>query len=194
MQMKTLRLALAAFIFLATVLTVTHVAASDDRGGDSGNRLRATLIGFEEVPVVSTVAKGRLKAEIATDGQSIDYELTFSGLQGVVQQSHIHVAQKSVNGVIVLWLCQGATRAPAAAGFVPECPQQGTVTGTLTAANVVQPAPPAQPTQQILAGELDEVIAAIRAGNGYANVHTAPSPGGEIRGQIRVLDDDHKGK
>jgi len=40
-------------------------------------------------------------------------------------------------------------------------------------------------TQQIAAGELEEVIAAIRVGAAYANVHTSVSPGGEIRGQIR---------
>jgi CHRD domain-containing protein len=47
------------------------------------------------------------------------------------------------------------------------------------------------PSQQIVAGELDEVIAAIRAGVAYVNVHATPlNPGGEIRGQIRALGDD----
>ena len=45
-------------------------------------------------------------------------------------------------------------------------------------------------SQQLAAGELNEVIRAIRAGVAYANVHTILSPGGEIRGQIRVRDDD----
>jgi hypothetical protein len=57
--------------------------------------------------------------------------------------------------------------------------------GRLTAADVVGPQPPGTAaTQQIVDGELEEVIAAIRAGAAYANVHTTPSPGGEIRGQI----------
>lgn len=34
------------------------------------------------------------------------------------------------------------------------------------------------------AGEFDEVIAIMRAGVSYANVHTAQFPGGEVRGQI----------
>jgi hypothetical protein len=136
--------------------------------------------------VVSTGAKGRFHAQIADGDQSIDYELTFSGLQGVVAQSHIHVAQKDVNGGIVLWICQGTSRAPAqVAATTPECPQEGTVSGTWTAASVTPVA-----TQQIGLNELNEVIAAIRAGNAYVNVHSAPSPGGEIRGQ---LDDDHGG-
>ena len=37
-------------------------------------------------------------------------QLTYTGLQGTVTQAHIHVAQPSVNGSIVIWLCQtGAT-------------------------------------------------------------------------------------
>jgi CHRD domain len=39
--------------------------------------------------------------------------------------------------------------------------------------------------QQIAAGEFAEVVALIRKGLAYANVHTAASGGGEIRGQIR---------
>jgi len=184
--MKTLRLALAGFLFLATVATVSHLTASGDRD-DRDDRLRTALKGFNEVPIVSTGATGRFRAEIVdvAGGREIDYELSFSGLGGVVAQSHIHLAQKDVNGGIVLWLCQGTSRAPAAvAATTPECPQEGTVSGTLTAASVIPIA-----TQQIAANELDEVIAAIRAGNAYVNVHSAPSPGGEIRGQIDASHD-----
>jgi hypothetical protein len=42
-------------------------------------------------------------------------------------------------------------------------------------------------TQQLFAGDLAPILAAIRAGASYANVHRIPlSPGGEIRGQIRA--------
>jgi len=187
MQMKTVRIVLAGLVTLAAVSTAVHLTA-DDRDRDRGNRIRTKLVGFNEVPIVSTVATGRLKAKIASDEQSIDYELTINDLQGVVAQSHIHLAQKDVNGGIVLWLCQGTSRAPAqVAATTPECPQEGEVSGTLNAATVTPVA-----TQQIGANELAEVIAAIRAGNAYANVHTNLSPGGEIRGQIDV-DDDHGG-
>jgi hypothetical protein len=58
---------------------------------------------------------------------------------------------------------------------------------------------PGSATQQLTAGEataIEEVIAAIRAGVAYGNVHTTISPGGEIRGQFgrnrgRGHDDDH---
>ncbi len=58
-------------------------------------------------------------------------------------------------------------------------PSPATVTGTLTAANVVGPA-----GQGIAAGEFAELIRAIRAGKTYANVHSTKFPGGEIRSQI----------
>ena len=46
--------------------------------------------------------------------------------------------------------------------------------------------------QQLTAGDLAEVIRAIRAGAAYANVHTDLSPGGEIRGQIDDRDNRDK--
>ena len=93
-----------------------------------------------------------------------------------------------MNGAIVLWLCQGATRAPDAVKLLtPECPVApgGIVSGTLTADNVVaQMGGSNGAAQQIQQSELDEVIAAIKAGRAYVNVHSSVSPGGEIRGQI----------
>jgi hypothetical protein len=157
----------------------------------NAERIEAELTGDEEVPVVSTVASGEFRARISFDEQSISYVLTYSGLQGTVTQAHIHVAQPSVNGVIVIWLCQTATNTSPVAG-TPTCPQSGTISGTITAADVVSTTPPTAPTQQILAGDLFKVIAAIRGGFAYANVHTNLSPGGEIRGQIE--DKDRKDK
>ncbi|MEQ1805040.1 MAG: CHRD domain-containing protein [Burkholderiaceae bacterium] len=113
------------------------------------------------------------------DINSFDYEMSFSGLQGNVLQSHIHFGQKSVNGAIVIWLC-GTAANPGPAG-TQVCPQSGTITGHVSAANVVGGAA----TQQLLAGEFAEALAAMRAGVAYVNVHTTISPGGEIRGQLR---------
>ena len=165
-------------------MTAIAIAATDFAPRSSGSTKSPS---FQPTPRAAS------KPESRTDEQSIDYELSFDGLQGIVAQSHIHVAQKDVNGVIVLWLCQGTSRAPAnVAALTPECPQEGTVSGTLTAANVVQPVTPPPPPQQILAGELDEVITAIWAGKAYSTFTPDLSPGGEIRGQLDV-DDDHSG-
>jgi CHRD domain len=147
--------------------------------------IAATLSGNQEVPVVATVAGGEFRGFISRDEQSIDYELTYSGLQGAVTtQAHIHVAQPGVNGGIVIWFCQ-STSNPGPVG-TPDCTNgSGTFTGTITAASIVAIGG-GNVGQQIGAQELAKVIAAIRARNAYANVHTDLSTGGEIRGQIRA--------
>jgi hypothetical protein len=58
------------------------------------------------------------------------------------------------------------------------------VSGTISSANVIAGS---TETQQLKAGDLAAVVTAIQAGAAYANVHTAVSPGGEIRGQIRTI-------
>ena len=98
-------------------------------------------------------------------------------------QSHIHVGQLGVTGSVVIFLCQTAG-SPDPTGLAPQCPQEGAVSGVITAANVIAGS---QAPQQLQAGDLAAVITAIRAGAAYANVHTQVSPGGEIRGQIRTI-------
>lgn len=142
------------------------------------------LQGFQEVPSVSTGASGRLRMRVNSQRDFVDYALTYSGLQGQVQQAHIHFAQTAVNGPIVIWLC-GTTALPGPEG-TPTCPQSGTVTGRITAANVL--ASPA--TQQLPAGGLSPMVNAMLAGAAYANVHTTLSPGGEMRGQMGPRDDE----
>ena len=75
-------------------------------------------------------------------------------------------------------------RGPDPAGLAPPCPQQGTVSGTITSANVIAGA---TATQQLAAKDLGAVLTAIQAGAAYANVHTTVSPGGEIRGQLGLV-------
>ena len=164
---------LGILVAVLVVLAVPFVARAE--------RIKASLIGYEEVPAVSTVASGELHGTISEDEQSIEYELTYSGLQGAVTQGHIHVAQRGVNGSIVIWLC-GTETNPGPEG-TPTCPESGAVSGRVTGTNVVAGS---MAGQQLGAGEIDEVIAAIRAGVAYANVHTDLSTGGEVRGQIRA--------
>jgi len=104
-------------------------------------------------------------------------------MQATVLQAHIHLGQHSVNGGITVWLCQSATNpAPAAvAAITPVCSSPAfSSSGIITAASIVGPGG----AQQLGAGEMAELAAAMRAGVAYANVHTTASPGGEIRGQI----------
>ncbi len=144
-----------------------------------GAPLRASLTGYQEVPSVNSKADGEFEARVSADGLSVDYTLAYSGLQADVLMSHIHFAQRSVNGPIIVWLC-GTTTNPGPAG-TQTCPgRSGVIHGTFTAANVL--ASPA--TQQLPAGDLADLIEAMRAGVAYVNMHSTVSPGGEMRGQV----------
>lgn len=128
---------------------------------------------------VSSAASGEFEARIDDSADTITYELTFGDLEGTVTQSHIHFGQRSVNGGISAWLCETATN-PSPSASTPACPMPGgTVTGTITPEEVVGPT-----GQGIAPREFEELVAAIRAGRAYANVHSSKFPGGEIRGQI----------
>jgi CHRD domain-containing protein len=161
---------------LALVLAAATIAVA------SGSRfsMKARLTGYEEVPALSSPARGTFTA--TTDGDSLTYALTYSGFPTAVTQSHIHFGQKGVAAGVSIFLCTNLGNGPAG---TPACPSPGgTVTRTVTAADVVGPA-----GQGIAPGEWAEVIAAIRAGVTYANVHTAQYGPGEIRGQISTGDD-----
>ena len=169
-------------VLLAGVATLLAILAPQDVAQAEGkNRsLRADLHGFEEPAAVSSTGSGRFRAKII-DGTSLEYELSFEDLEGIVTQSHIHVGQKGVNGGISIWLCETVTN-PSPIATTPNCggPDSGMVGGTVLAADVIGPA-----GQGIAVGEFEEVLEAIGEGVTYVNVHSTRNPGGEIRGQIR---------
>jgi hypothetical protein len=136
------------------------------------------------VPVVVTGASGLLELDINEAAGTIAYDLSYEDLEGAVTQAHIHIGQRNVTGGIALWLCQTpgfAPSSPAVAALTPVCPgpNLGTVSGTLTSANVIGPTGQAVPV-----GAFADVLKAIRAGKAYGNVHATVAGGGEIRGQI----------
>jgi hypothetical protein len=146
------------------------------------------MTGYLEAPPISTRAFGNFEARINDSADKITYELTYGDLEGTVTQAHIHFGQRSVSGGISAWLCETATN-PSPSASTPTCPAPGgTVTGEITPLEVVGPgSPPAVPPnggQGINPGEFEELVAAIRAGRAYANVHSNKFPGGEIRGQL----------
>lgn len=150
-------------------LIVAGGVAAHDKGKF---RVVTTLRSFEEVPSLSSPASGFFKATVDVENETITYELSYEGIAGAPLFAHIHFGQKGVNAGVAVFLCGG--------GGLPACPvSPATVTGTLTAANVVGP-----DGQGIAPGEFAELATAIRKGFTYANVHSAARPGGEIRGQI----------
>lgn len=174
--MKHARTVFLALGLAVLVVCVGTAAANDQRKRDEV--VRARLVGVQEVPSISTPAGGRFKAVIDEDAGMITYTLTYDGLEAAVQQAHIHVGQRHTNGGISAFLCSNLGNGPADTQACPNAPAE--ITGTIMSAAVVGPA-----GQGVAAGEFAELLAAIRAGAAYANVHTEKFPGGEIRGQIR---------
>jgi len=148
------------------------VVAGHDRSGP--NHVKASLDGRQENPPIATAASGTFEARIDDENETITYELSYAGIEGgATTASHIHFAPRRVNGGVSAFLCGGGSK--------PACPPLGgTVTGVITAADVIGPV-----AQGIDPGEFDQLVKAIRDGDAYVNVHSAPRfPGGEIRGQI----------
>jgi len=115
--------------------------------------------------------------------------LTYRDLSSPVTQAHIHFGRPAISGGIVLFLCMNLTP-PGGVPTPQACPNApATITGTLTAADVIP-----LPDQGIDPGAAGfaEMIEAIRAVATYANVHTTVHPGGEIRSRLRVDEDDKR--
>jgi hypothetical protein len=168
------RIAAALLLVAAGVATVVFA-------GGLGS-MRASLIGEEETPSVSTGASGAFEAHGSADGSSFSYKLSYSALEGTVTQAHIHYGDRDVNGGISVWLCSNLTSPPTPPG-VQACPAPpATITGTFSAVDVVGPA-----AQGIDAGQFSELVRAIENGLAYANVHSTRFPSGEVRGQIKTF-------
>ena len=167
--------------------------AGGNAGGNADINLGTHLTGDEEVLVVApgapTPADSRAQGEAifrVNDDGTVDFRLIASNIDNVIM-AHIHCGRPGQNGPIRMWLYPnvGPTGAPGPNGSGP---QDGVLaTGTFTPAGVVCPAS--------AVGSDMPLIAAIRAGLTYVNVHTndgvAPPntgpgdfPGGEIRGQL----------
>lgn len=168
------RTGLIALAVVAGGLLVVSLAVG---AGGKKNLKADELIGYHENLDVSTVASGRFEVTIDDDAQTMSYELSYTGLEGTVQQAHVHFGKRAVNGGVSFFLCGTAT-SPGPAG-TPTCPQSGTVSRTIGPADILGPG-----GQGIEAGNFAELAAAMRSGNTYANVHSTKWPGGEIRAQI----------
>lgn len=155
-------------------------------GAASAETAQARLVGFDEVPSVSTAAGGRFKAKIDETAGIISWELEYEGLQADALQSHIHLGQRHTNGGITVFLCTNLGNGPAGTQACPA--RTASLNGTIVAASVIGPGG----AQQLPAGAFDQLVRAIRAGATYANVHTTASTGGEIRGQIKAKQHGHR--
>ena len=180
------RLKLAAVIAVLGTAGIATAATTHEKGASN---FSAKLTGYQETPTLSTTAVGSFTATINKAEDQISYTLSYAGAfdanpaGGTVTQSHIHFGAPAIAGGISAFLCSNLGNGPAG---TPACPTpSGTVSGVITAAQVIGPA-----GQGIQPGEFAELVRAIRVGAAYANLHTTTFPAGEIRGQIKAGDDD----
>jgi len=128
----------------------------------SGTTFFASLEGTQEVPSVTTPAKGTATLMLSSvGGVGLVYKITFTGLSGAITGAHFHIGFAGQNGGVVRDITSefkngtatGVWRTGAAGG-----------TGAL----------------------VDSQVVALLSGRMYLNVHTAANPGGEIRGQVNL--------
>lgn len=122
------------------------------------------MTGQEEVPPVDTQAVG--EAILTQDlplNQTVHYFVNVTGIEGV-SQGHIHSGAEGENGPIVVTL------------FNFDSPQNEVLQySNFTASNLEGP---------MQGKTMQDLIAAMKNGTTYINVHTEQNPNGEIRGQL----------
>jgi hypothetical protein len=171
-------LVIAAIVGAVVTIGATgSAAAPSDIESFGGNAFHEDLSGYNEVPLaLSTPGKASFRMQINDRTGEISYRLTYSDFPTAVTQSHVHFGSPSQAGGVSFFLCTNLGNNAAA----PLCPAEpATVTGTITAANVVGPT-----AQGIPAGGFADIVKAIRAGATYVNVHTTAFPAGENRAQL----------
>jgi hypothetical protein len=142
----------------------------------------AVLVGFNEIGelnaetgAIFTQGHGTIDLALDPVAQTITFKLTFSDLSSSVTQAHIHFGKVHTPGGVMVFLCSNLGNGPAG---TQACPNSGTVTGTITAADVL-----AITGEGVVAGVFQELQDSIESHTTYTNVHTTDHPSGEIRGE-----------
>jgi hypothetical protein len=172
-----------AMLLGAIFSAITVVPAA--RASQHTEEFRAVFSGFNEVGALNAQSGAILSEGTATlvlkldrAAQTVSYTLEYSGLSAAVTQSHVHFGKVHMAGGVMVFFCSNLATAPA--GTQP-CPASGgTVTGTLSAANVLAIA-----GQNVPAADFGALVDALESDTAYANIHTSSFPAGEIRGEIR---------
>jgi len=159
-----------AVIGLLALTSAVAVACGDDDDPTGGGAIPelyvAELTGAAERPdPVATTATGTATINFTpgsgNTGQLISYSVTVTGLTGQATEAHIHGpagVDAAAPVIVALTIKSGAT-----SGVI--------ISGTIASTG--------HPTIS-----MDSLVVLLRNGNSYINVHNAPYPDGEIRGQF----------
>jgi hypothetical protein len=161
-SMNLRRTLTASLVFSIAALGLT---ACDS---DPQEKYVAELRSSNEVPANSSTALGQVVLLVSRDASYAEYSVEQGGLTAGIRGGHFHRAAAGVNGPVVLSFFFNADGTPLLA------PIPGTTDLELNKAIA----------RTITKAQLDPILADLRAGNLYANIHTPNFPGGEIRGQL----------
>jgi len=159
-----------ALIGVACALLGLSFASCHKATDDIGERFIVNLAGANEVPARSTGASGVIGFNVI--GNRVDYSIEVHGMSAGITGAHLHSGAAGINGPIRIALFPGP-----GANFTTN-PLSGVdgqlYEGSFEAADVT-------------GISFADLLAGMRAGTVYGNVHTSNFPGGEIRGQAQLL-------
>jgi hypothetical protein len=170
------KIVFAALLGAALTPLATGSFAVAKGGGDSRkSHFRTSLDGLQEDPSQVTTGRGEFRARLV-DADTIEFWLSYSGLEGDATQAHIHIGSHHESGAVSAWLCgTGGTAqppCPTRAGEVHWFVERDDMDARGAAQGVEPP-------------NIEDLIRAMRHHDVYVNVHTANrAPGGEIRGDF----------
>jgi len=133
-------------------------------------QMTAVLSSGEETPALLSGASGIAEVGVDQTARELTIVLRVTNLPTTSTAGHIHVGPKGVAGPIVI--------------DFPNIP--GRIGDFTVAFRVNQAAMRPQPALGI--NTMEDVIQAIAGGNAYVNIHSTTNPGGEIRGQLTLLE------
>jgi hypothetical protein len=158
-------------VLLALALILGTGSIGCDKPAKDVSLFQADLSGAGEFPARGTAAIG--KVGLYVDGNTVDYTIEVHGITSVTG-AHIHSGAAGANGGIRIALFP----APGT-NFLPSGTSTAGVDGILISGSFN--------SSQVSGVSYEELLNQMRAGTAYANVHTTQFPGGEIRGQVRLV-------
>lgn len=151
---------LLLFVLLATMFSVS-IGFADEKN------FKADLTGDEEVPSVNTPAKGEAKFSLSDDHKRLSFTLVVRDIENPTA-AHIHLGKIGKSGPVLAILFSGPKK-------------EGKFRGNLAQSSITEK----ELTGDLKGKSINSLLALIKSGEAYVNVHTDANPNGEIRGQIK---------
>ena len=133
-------------------------------------KMAAVLSPGEETPALLSGAVGTAEVGVDTTNREISVTLRVFNVATATTAGHIHVGPRGVAGPVVL--------------DFPNIP--GRVGDFTLSFRLSQAA--LRPNAGLGINTMDDVIQSITGGNAYVNIHSTTFPGGEIRGQLFLVE------